>query len=453
MDEEPALHALPRRFWAEALKGAIARNHAVRTWSHIGSGDRGYTFDDVLLGFSAFMDISPQDITTKLDALGTQCRQRLIGQGRVLDPDMPEYDLSTLVVAIREFMNNEGFGVASGLSFPNPFHQFPAYLLGPGRSATLPMSMNWVFAAICRRLGIRAGPTNTPGKVLCHLTSPDPQKSDMLFDVCGTDPPITFSSKDPAVMLSEAGMPPSFRSDAVLPGSLPLMVRRAAYNIFHVTRRAPFEHGRPGEQIRRADYAASAAVAAVSEPWEAQVLLGRLFRPSLPEIPPSCPLDMEPVFLDVLTGYSSQQRDEAAGRYSIYNPPGQNSHRPKHRPYTAFSPFVGQPSPTGCTIGWEVVERADGSPLCVHYVLTQQGMIPTHMYDDNPLPPMPLTPQAARRFREDLSLFDQYVEDVVIPREDGIGGRFVPSLELQAAYPDDMEYGERWTNMQLEVLT
>lgn len=62
----------------------------------------------------------------------------------------------------------------------------------------------------------------------------------------------------------------------------------------------------------------------------------------------------------------------------------------------------------------------------------------------------PLTAEDARRLRRETVNFDQYFEDAVIPREDGLGGRLVPSLEMQTAYPDDLEYGARWTAQVLE---
>ena len=57
--QEPAPHALPRRFWARASLGAMARYHAVKSWTRILKKDEGCTFEDVLTGLSAFMDVSP----------------------------------------------------------------------------------------------------------------------------------------------------------------------------------------------------------------------------------------------------------------------------------------------------------------------------------------------------------------------------------------------------------
>ncbi len=56
-------HALPRRFWATASLGAIARHNAVKSWARILKKDEACTFEDVLTGLSAFMDVSPYHVS------------------------------------------------------------------------------------------------------------------------------------------------------------------------------------------------------------------------------------------------------------------------------------------------------------------------------------------------------------------------------------------------------
>ena len=94
------------------------------------------------------------------------------------------------------------------------------------------MSMIYTFCAICRRIGIQAAPTNTPRKVLCHITSPDPHSGNILLDVCTTDRLVVFSSTDLTIMLREAELPEGFPADAVTPASLPTLLARVINNIF-----------------------------------------------------------------------------------------------------------------------------------------------------------------------------------------------------------------------------
>ena len=46
-------------------------------------------------------------------------------------------------------------------------------------------------------------------------------------------------------------------------------------------------------------------------------------------------------------------------------------------------------------------------------------------------------------------MFERFFEDAYIPRDDGVGGRLIPVLELQLQYPDDLQAGLRWTEQQL----
>ncbi|KAL7285460.1 hypothetical protein ACG7TL_000557 [Trametes sanguinea] len=416
MEEEAAPHALPRRFWARSLLGAIGRNYALRKWHRLNLPDHGETFDDVLAGFSAFQDRSPKEAIARLDALAAECRRSLTSQGIELDREKPAYDLLALAQAVGKFMRAEGFSVAKTReTFMDPLNQFPCHFLGLRRSSTLPISLVWVFSGICRRLGVQAEPTNTPGTVFCHITSPDPQHGDILFDICEIYQPVVFSTKDVQARLAEAGMSSSYARDAVFPADLAVMLRRAAHNILHVTRMSFTAH--VDTDIRsRTDYAAEAAMAAIIDTEPA------LFRPAtrsraqaLPYVPQQCPLDRWPVLADTIL-----DPDEAE---SVR---GQHISRPAPRRRVEGMPpgFVGQAvhfdnGDIGCVIEWQ--NRAASSASKAHVVfnvLADTGIIPC------------------------------YPE--VIPREDGIGGRLVPSIEIQTAHPDDLEHAARWTEAQLK---
>ena len=58
-DQVPITCALPRRFWAKAALGALARLRAVHAWGRIENVEDQCSFEDVVLGFSAFTDVSP----------------------------------------------------------------------------------------------------------------------------------------------------------------------------------------------------------------------------------------------------------------------------------------------------------------------------------------------------------------------------------------------------------
>ncbi|KAI0830505.1 hypothetical protein BC628DRAFT_1313032 [Trametes gibbosa] len=451
MHEDAAPEALPRRFWANAMLGATARYHAMKKWRDLCVRPEEHTFEDVLLGFSAFTDSPlPHEIVQHLDTLAASCRDRLCGKDVQVDPEEPDYDLRSVVLAIRAYIHEEGFALATGDGLPNPLSQFPHYVLGPGRSSTLPMSINWVFAAICRRLGVQAAPTNTPGRVLSYITSPLPTHGDILLDVCSHAPPTVFSSKNVETMLAEAGMSADAEHDAVLPARLPAILQRAAYNICNAS--FPFVHGNMVTEgpLQHAVYAANVAIAVVYYQDEAV----RRHASLRMNVPQQFPLDVD-VILDVLriTPAPATQltKLDMFGLGDVLSAFEDSPNR-RSPSFDLHKLFIGQvitnpPLDYACVLLWKVP-----SPALAYTLLSRQGISEWQTADEKiPMPWVaPLTVEDARELRRAAAYFDQYFEDVIIPCEDGTGGRFIPSKELQAAYPDDLDIGARWTTKELE---
>ncbi|PIL31755.1 hypothetical protein GSI_06459 [Ganoderma sinense ZZ0214-1] len=469
IESAPTPHALPRRFWATASLGAIARHHAVKRWACILQKDEGCMFEDVLTGLSAFMDVSPYHISKQLDDLANQCRQRLTTTGLSLGCADAGYDLLKIAIAVRDFLLDEGFAVATdGAAFYNPFNQFPHYFLTVGRSSTLPISINYVYSAVCRRLGISALPTNTPRKVLCHITSTDPEHGDILVDPCAKTPPIVFSSRDLSIMLQEADMHPSFARDAVTPAEFSTMVDRAVRNAFATMRDVSRTDPVSGYTTDRVQYAVSAAFATINAP-------GVQITPMVTE---DCPLDNQVVLIDALLPVVPPARKEMfMGELALYT-----ASRMKYKieaqqrrralkegsrtPGTtarAVEWFVGQvmshpEEGDACVIGWTMVpgfaEPGDVDVIWTarYQVLTKEGIVNVHDPNDHAggrWAPVPVTYAKLRWLRRQIYMFERFFEDAHVPRDDGVGSRLIPILELQEQYPDDLEEGARWTEQQL----
>ncbi|KAI1789814.1 Transglutaminase-like superfamily-domain-containing protein [Ganoderma leucocontextum] len=462
--QEPAPHALPRRFWATASLGAMARYHAVKNWARILKRDEGCTFEDVLTGLSAFMDISPYHISKQLDDLANQCRQRLTTAGMNLVYADPGCELLKIAVAVRDFLHDEGFAVASdGMAFYNPFNQFPHYFLTVGRSSTLPISINYVYSAICRRLGITALPTNTPRKVLCHIASNDPEQGDILVDPCAKTQPIVFSSRDLSVMLHEADMHPSFSRDAVMPAEFSTMVDRAVRNAFATMRDVSHVDPVSGYTIDRVQYGVSAAFATINAP-------GVQITPMVTE---DCSLDNQVVLVDALLPVVPPARREmfmaelalyTASRLKYKIEP------PRRRRSLGTSAgtvrwFVGQvlshpEDGEACVIGWTVVPGfampgdTDVTWTTTYQVLTKEGIVDVHNHSDHAggrWASVAVTSTKLRWLRKHIYMFERFFEDAHVPRDDGVGGRLIPTLELQQQYPDDLEAGVHWTEHNLPM--
>ena len=68
MDYAEVPHALPRRYWAKAMMGVLARRYTLQKWIRLYSDeeDQSVTFEDALAGLSAFHDYSPKYVSASL---------------------------------------------------------------------------------------------------------------------------------------------------------------------------------------------------------------------------------------------------------------------------------------------------------------------------------------------------------------------------------------------------
>ncbi len=129
---EAAPQAFPRRYWARAVQGVIARYWAVRMWQRAVAGDPGVTFEEVLLGFSTFCGWSPyavcvhkhhiwlgnaelklnslvMQLAQELDSFAANCRQTFLTQKVVLDQADPKFDLAKACDTTIFYMRAEGW--------------------------------------------------------------------------------------------------------------------------------------------------------------------------------------------------------------------------------------------------------------------------------------------------------------------------------------------------------
>ena len=380
------------------------------------------------------------------------------------------------------------FSSCQGSAFYNPFNQFPHYFLTVGRSTTLPISINYVYSAICRRLGITALPTNSPHKVLCHIASPDSEHGDVLIDPCAKTPPIVFSNRDVSTMLREADMHPSFARDVVLPAEFSTMVDRAVRNAFAALRDGSHADPISGYGVDRVQYAVSAAFATINAP-------GVQITPMVTE---DCPLDNQVVLVDALLPVVPPTRREmfmaelalytaSRMKYRIEPPQRRRALKDGSRApgasASAVKWFVGQvlshpEHGEACVIGWTVRDE----PTCLSRILTftrcNRQLVPgfaepgdvdvtwtgtyqllmresiVDVYDRSDRAnegwvPVPVRPTKLRWLREHIYMFERFFENAHVPRDDGVGARLIPILDLQEQYPDDLEAGVRWTEQQL----
>ncbi|KAI0756812.1 hypothetical protein C8Q80DRAFT_57509 [Daedaleopsis nitida] len=471
MDEESVHEALPRRFWAKATLGALLRIQSINTWCSVNDQPHDHTIEELLTALSAFADVPASQIVNQFDELAARCRQKLVSEGLELDREARDYVMPRLIVSIRDFMHSVGFAIGEGTSFYHSYNQFPHFFLDTGRSHTLPMSMACIFCAICSRLNIQAAPTNTPHRILCYVTSSDPLKGDILFDPGDDSPPIVFSSREPSVMLLEAGLPSHLSADAVRPASMANLLVRVSNNIFATMHRAQTDQ--LGHGAARAEYAVTCALFTVNPGF-------------VPTIPSDCPLDEWIVVTNVLAPllpaamrrpflrtYEFRASNPELGaknpsRYLDYHSPRLRPKPGSAQTEVVLKVFIGgvvshPHHGLGCIVGWQDGERVASvdavRPSIVCAIITESGV---HACSEDPacmgdpeedefaLEPQLLTPSKLIWLRKHIYQFERFFEDAYIPREDGLGGRLIPTAELRVQYPDDLEAGTQWSEEQLK---
>jgi len=237
----PANHALTRRYWAKQVQGVIARHRAIGLWAHLRlqGPDDVLSFEEVLAGLSTFFGHIPSEIIAQLDALALQCREYLLAVGHSLAvEDMDGPSLSGICTDICAFLRSQGFD-ADRLNFHHLFNHFPHCFLSTHRK-TIPLSLVYLFVAIARRLGIAASPTDFPHRVIAHVSSSNPEVSDIYIDVYGSSTKAVLSARDDIPrLLIQAGITPASMLRYIAPSTASHMLLRAGRNILSSLRMLP----------------------------------------------------------------------------------------------------------------------------------------------------------------------------------------------------------------------
>ncbi|EGN93128.1 hypothetical protein SERLA73DRAFT_78970 [Serpula lacrymans var. lacrymans S7.3] len=197
-----APHAIPRRFWAKTLLGVIGRSAAVKLWAKLRPvpiTQDMVSFETAFAALSTSFEYTPTQISSSLDALGSQCRAYLSEKQYPLDPDgfNDIESLKNVCFGICEFMSTQGFGPTG-----------------------------------TRRLGICASPLDFPTRVIAIVKSPNPEFDDLFLDIYGYNSQFFLSLKeDIPSRLIAAGESTASIMRYVSPASSASMLLRASRNI------------------------------------------------------------------------------------------------------------------------------------------------------------------------------------------------------------------------------
>ncbi|TDL28333.1 hypothetical protein BD410DRAFT_834451 [Rickenella mellea] len=233
---EYPLTDLTRRFWARELLGLISRYYAVERWGltvHRQSEEEPLSFEESLVGFSAFCGVPSVEILDKFDALAKQCAVYLQQRNIATEVgDESELNIPDICTHICTFMRSVGFGAVDGSKFHELQNHFPHTFLTTNKM-TLPMSLVCVFVAIARRLGLEASPVGIPYRVIAHVSSRNPNIPDTYVDVFGSEThAILSATEDIPTLLMNVGITQANMHRWITPSSSALMLFRTARNIF-----------------------------------------------------------------------------------------------------------------------------------------------------------------------------------------------------------------------------
>ncbi|KAI0931746.1 hypothetical protein AcW2_000568 [Taiwanofungus camphoratus] len=457
-DEKDVPHALPRRYWAKTMMGVIARHHTLRMWARLYSGGPegdSITFEEALAGLSTFFDESPKRIYSWLGELAARCRRTLLDACVELDPHSPKYDLPDLCIRIRQIFRSLGFANAEGPDFYDMLNQFPHALMEKNPRRTIPMSLVYVFVAICRRLGIQAAPTNFPGKVLCHITPADQNAHEMLFDVCENTLPLVFTSQDTSRVLTEVGLPLDAHVDLIRPCRVATILQRAAANIIIAVRwNQRRTMGSLAEMHTWSTYAAF-CVFLFSMPDNNQIL---------PHIVNAKPLDALAVLQDIACPVLEPANRTALEQLclDVEQADEQAMHTIMKRSDSSVKYFIGLVvrhvlyDYVGCIIAWHplclahedmtaIIEKdrlGQGWDQPFYWLILVDGSKKYVAEED--LSPICPTKGIVREMLKSRSVFGQYFEGVQVSDAASQRGRLLLTQELQTLYPEDNYAGSLW---------
>ncbi|KIJ66265.1 hypothetical protein HYDPIDRAFT_86448 [Hydnomerulius pinastri MD-312] len=453
-------HALPRRFWAQSLLGAISRGHAVRVWSRLKEDEssNAHILEDAIACLSSYFACPPMEITSQLDVLGDQCRSYLCDHHLPLDPEVFHHSyitMSQISSSICDFLWEVGFRAAEQSRFHIFNTRFPHWFLTTHKD-TIPISLVYVFVCIARRLGITAAPMDFPARVLAIVSSPDPSVSDIFVDVFGSrNLAILSIQEDVPRLLMDAGISPFSIMRYVQPAGVASMVIRASRNIL-----ASFSLLPPGENVPEGDLHAAFYVGLTVN---LVFMNDRRYLLNIMKHIGRFPLDILSVLTDALAPAldppireqllvsckaAHEDEDEAAAavtlRSAIATPVKHFVGMIfKHAKYEYFGYIYGWEPSCMASESWimsmEVDSLSRGRHQPFYHIFTQSGSL-RYVAEEN-IQPTTMDQYAYGQLFRQAPEAGRYFEGLA--QENG-RARLLLSPELLSAYPEDNALAEKW---------
>lgn len=450
-------HAVPTRFWAQMLLGAIARSDAVRTWGELVNNDTPQALELSFACVSSFFVYPPMKVLSQLEELTALCKAYFIERQIPLDPAEFTTDASKLRLvcsSICDFLWSCGFEAADGQQFHMLQNRFP-HLFLTTHKATIPISLVYVFVCIARKMGVAASPVDFPTRVLAVVSSPDPNVSEFFVDVFGsrTQAILTLHGDIPQFLV-QAGITATSMLRWISPASSTSMLVRASRNVLASV--YSFPAGAVPEVVLHTAFYASLVVNVIFMNDHRYLLnIMKHINWFL--------LDLLPVLVDSLTPLLNPHLQEQLTTHCKAIMEDEKEAAATSHPRSALTRevkfFVGMVFKhathgyVGYVYGWDpscaaaedwiremgVNSLSRGRHQPFYHALTQNGST-RYVAEDN-IRATYLEPADVCRIFIDAPEAGRYFED--LNQVDG-KARFLLSPELNAAYPDDEAFGDQW---------
>ncbi|OAX43011.1 YccV-like-domain-containing protein [Rhizopogon vinicolor AM-OR11-026] len=450
-------HAVPTRFWAQMLLGAIARSHAISTWGKLISNDTPKAFELSFACVSSFFVYPPTKVLSQLEELTALCKAYFIERQIPLDPAEFTSDPATLGLvcsSICDFLWSCGFEAADGQRFHLLQTRLP-HLFLTTHKATIPISIVYVFVCIAQKMGITAAPVNFPARVIAVVSSPDPAVSDIFVDVFGSRAQAILSLRDDIPpLLIRAGITPTSMLRHITPASCASMLIRTSRNILASFSTMPSSV--VSEDVLHTAFYASLVVNVIFMHDDRYLL-------SIIQHINRFLLDLFPVLVDSLSHILNPRLREQLITHCMAVVEGEKEAAATFHPRSTLTRevkfFVGMIFKhaaygyVGYIYGWDpscaaaedwihqmgVDSLSRGRHQPFYHAFTQSGS-QRYVAEDNIMATC-LESADIHRILTDAPVAGRYFEDLI--QVDG-RARFLLSPELNAAYPDDEAFGDKW---------
>ncbi|KAG2155562.1 YccV-like-domain-containing protein [Suillus clintonianus] len=450
-------HAVPTRFWAQMLLGAIARSHAVRTWGKLISNDTPQALELSFACVSSFFVYPPMKVLSQIDELAALCKAYFIERQIPLDPAEFNSDAGKLRLvcsSICDFLWSCGFEAADGQRFHMLQNRFP-HLFLTTHKATIPISLVYVFVCIARKMGVTTAPVDFPTRVLAVVSSPDPDVPDIFVDVFGSRTQAILTLQDDIPhFLVQAGITATSMLRYITPASSTSMLVRASRNV--LASFSNFPAGAVPEVVLHTAFYASLVVNVIFMNNHRYLLnimkhINRFLLDLLPVLVDSLTPLLNPRLQEQLTTHCKAVMEDEKEAAATCHPRSVFTLNVKffvgmvfkHAAHGYVGYIYGWDPSCAATEDWiremgvDSLSRGRHQPF--YHALTQNGSS-RYVAEDN-IRTTCLKSADVLRIFVDAPEAGRYFEDLT--QDDG-KARFLLSPELNAAYPDDEAFGDQW---------